>query len=329
MSAKEYKNSFFDAVLSLLWQHWSLLGVPGQISAKENEFVLDPEALLLFSTEYARYDQRLYDQILDWLQMHSSLINIQRLKALNTKCKFKNTASLGYMAAVVAETEPTRWAKPAKDYAVEQPTIPLFKDQNDKMESFIPKVDALAKSYSFLRNTRINTGKTPQNLPNGTASLLLRMRGLFGISARAETILVLLNSMPCKVQDIVERSGFAWKSIQDVLEELKASGFVASASETKRGKQYYLTTPDKIRHLFDIHTCVFPNWTTFYDVLGELWQLISNPRLALVSDETISNEIRMLYQNKLQGKLILSGYQPFFMGDLEKLLGAFPFPITY
>ena len=124
MSAKEYKNSFFDAVLSLLWQHWSLLGVPGQISAKENEFVLDPEALLLFSTEYARYDQRLYDQILDWLQMHSSLINIQRLKALNTKCKFKNTASLGYMAAVVAETEPTRWAKPAKDYAVEHRVPP-------------------------------------------------------------------------------------------------------------------------------------------------------------------------------------------------------------
>ena len=308
MLAREFKDNLIDAILTLLWRHWVLLGIPGQVSANEEGMVLDPEALLLFSSEFARYDERLYDLILDWLEVNSSLINIQRLKALHAKSECKNTASLGYMAAVVAEKEPVRWAKPAKDYRNEASAIPLFKDKDDRSECFIPKTDVLAQSCGFLRNMRVNTGKIPHCLPKGTASLLLRMRGLFGISARTETLLILLNTIPCKVQDVVDRSGFVWKSIQDVLEEMKATGFVASTSESKRGKQYYLTDPEKIKQLLDIDTCIFPCWWNIYDILGELWQLISNPRFNLVSDETFLNEVKSLYENKLRGKLVRSGY---------------------
>ena len=204
MSVQEYKSQFYEAVLDLLWKQWTALGIPGQIAVPESEMILDPEALLLFSAGFARHDQRLYDLILDWLQIHSSQINIQRLKALHAKTEWKAPSSLGYMCAVIAESDPVRWEKTAEGFsgkAAKQPTV-LFLDRENGPEKFIPKQDPLALLCGFVRNIHRNSGKLPDLLPKSPATLLIQMRGLLGISARAETILILLTSPLRKVQDI-------------------------------------------------------------------------------------------------------------------------------
>ena len=311
MSAQEYKKQVFEAVQDLLWKQWTALGAPGHIAASKSNTVLDPEALLVFSAGFARYDQRLYDLILDWLQAHSSKINIQRLKALHAKSEWKDSASLGYMSAVTAKTNPTRWKKPAMDYLPDDATSPaaLFLDENGEPEQYIPRQDKLAFKYGFFRNVRIDTQEMPVSLPKTTATLLLRMRGFLGISARAETLLVLLTSPQCKVQDIVDRSGFTWKSIQDVLSELASGGFVSSVDGVSRGKLYYLPEPDSIRKLFGVRQgSIFPNWLCIYDAIGFLWQTVSNPRLSKVSEETFSHELDSLNTDRLQQKLLKSGH---------------------
>ncbi len=313
MSVQEYKQQLFDAIQNLLWRQWTALGIPGHITVPDSEIILDPEALLIFSAGFARYDQRLYDLILDWLQIHSPQINIQRLKALYAKAEWKDSASLGYMAAVTAETSPGRWKKPADDYTAKDISAPvaLFRDAEDKPEEFIPKNDPLALHCGFLRNHRRYSGKIPLEFPQNTASLLLRMRGILGISARVETILVLLTSGTCKIQDIVDRSGFCWKSIQDVLGELTAGNFVRSINGITKGKQYYLNNPEKLLQFFDIHTPVFASWTNIYDSLGQLWQTCSNPTLAEVSEATFQNELKNLYHDRILPKQVDS-YHPAF-----------------
>ena len=67
MSVNKFKQELLNAILELLWKQWTLLGVAGQINAHDN-FVLDPEALLIFSAHFAKFDQRLYDLVIDWLQ---------------------------------------------------------------------------------------------------------------------------------------------------------------------------------------------------------------------------------------------------------------------
>jgi hypothetical protein len=318
MSAQEYKIQLFASIQDLLWAQWTALGIPGQMSASAPETVLDPEALLLFSAGFARYDQRLYDLILDWLQVHSSQINIQRLKALHGKATVKDTASLGYMAAVAAETDPSRWKKPAEDYKRgTTASAALFRDQDDVPQSFIPTGDKLALDCGFSRNRRRNSEKIPAKLPNRTAALLLRMRGLLGISARAETILILLTSTRCTVQDIVDRSGFSWKSVQDVLEELAAGGYVSSVDGIARGKVYLLNSPEKLRKLFDVQKCLFPNWSNIFDSIGLLWQTVSNPNLRKVSAETFQNELRRIYRDELQTKFLSSGHAALGKADLN------------
>ena len=311
MSAQEYKKQVFEAVQDLLWKQWTALGVPGHIAASKSNTVLDSEALLVFSAGFARYDQRLYDLILDWLQVHSSQINIQRLKALHAKSEWKDSASLGYMSAVAAKTNPTRWKKPATDYLPEDAKSPvaLFLDENGEPERYIPRQDEQALKYGFRRNVRVDALEMPVSLPKTTATLLLRMRGFLGISARAEGLLVLLTSPRCKVQDIVDRSGFSWKTIQDVLGELASGGFVSSVDGVSRGKLYYLPEPDSIQKLFGIRQGVlFPNWLCIYDAIGLLWQTVSNPHLGKVSEETFSHELGRLYEDRLQQKLLKSGH---------------------
>lgn len=309
MSVKKYKSELHEAVLDLIWKQWTALGVPGQMAVPKSEMILDPEALLLFSAGFARYDQRLYDLILDWLQIHSAQINIQRLKALHAKAEWKDTDSLGYMCKVIAESDPVRWRKTAEGFsgkAAKQQTV-LFRDRENEPEKFIPNQDPLALRCGFVRNIRCDSEKIPDLLPKSPATLLLQMRGLLGISARAETILILLTSSLCKVQDIVDRSCFTWKSIQDVLAELSAGGYVSSLYGKGRGKQYFLTEPEKMLRFFGLNAPVFWNWAGIYDAAGLLWQACSNPFWKKVSEETIRNELQSLYREKLQKKLLTSG----------------------
>ena len=311
MSVQEYKRLLFNSILDLLWRQWCALGVPGNIATgMDSETVLDPEALILFSAEFARYDQRLYDLILDWMDVHSSQINIQRLKALYTKAECKDELSLGYIAAVASESDYGRWNKPAKDFCPKDKTttVALFKDLNCEPDTFIPTHDPIALQYGLDRNLRQKSGKIPSIIPENTASLLFRMRSIMGIAARAETILVMLTTPSCKVQDIVDKSGYTWKSIQDVLKELTAGSFVSSINGTKRGKQYNLTRPEKIRQLFGLSKILYPNWLDVYDSISILWRTVSNPNMVKVSDETFKNELRTLYDSKLHSRFISSGH---------------------
>lgn len=320
MSVRNYKEKLFEALLTMLWRQWTALGIAGQTAVRETGVVLDPEALLVFSSGFARYDQRLYDLILDWLQVHAPQINIQRLKALHAKMTCRDTPSFAYMAAVAAETDPVRWRKPAADHAGGRHAEPavLFRDRHDVPERFIPKVDPLARSYGWLRNLRRPGRKIAPALPAGTAPLLLRMRGLTGISARAETLLILQNSAPCTVQDISDRSGFIWKSIQDVLAELSAAGLVSVIGGEKRGKRYALAAPEKLLRFFELEGWVFPVWPNIFDALGLLWQTAADPRLAEVSETVFAREIQYLADRTLYEKWRLSAH-PVFLQTMPKV----------
>ena len=127
-------------------------------------------------------------------------------------------------------------------------------------------------------------------------------------SKKSKTILILLASKHCKVQQIVDRSGFTWKSIQDVLEEMVAGNWVGAVNGSNRGKVYFLNDPEKIRMLLGIHSFNFPAWTTIYDSIGLLWQFYSNPALSKVSEETFQNELKNLYRSKIQPKQLDSDF---------------------
>lgn len=142
---------------------------------------------------------------------------------------------------------------------------------------------------------------------NSVATVLLQLRGIFGVSARAETILALLNKDICKIQDIADISGFAWKSIQDVLIEMAAAGFAATRGGEKRGRYYFLKSPEKIKNLFDVQDFHFPDWRRIFDVLAIIWTTIANPRLADLSEQTFKSELERIFEDEIGEMLLNTG----------------------
>ena len=291
----KFKQELLDSILTLLWRQWTQLGVAGAVNSK-NDWVLDPEALLIFSAHFARYDQRLYDLVIDWLQCNGESINLPRLKALLKRFDHADRKSLGFIAASVKSK---KWQPLAKSLLPKDSGVETMFFGNE----FVPKPDETALRYGLKRNQYVQSNKVMPFASTGNASLLLRLRGAFGISARAEAILTMLNKEFCRIQDVVDAGGFSWKAASDVLDELCTSGIAVTLDKNKRGRTYFLKDSNTMHKLFEIKTVKFPDWLTIFEMLSVVWECISNPRLAEVSERTAVGELQREFAEKVNARL--------------------------
>lgn len=311
MSANDYKENLQESVLNLLWRQWSALGVAAHATGRADAAVLDPEALLVFTARFARCDQRLYDLVLNWLLVYESLVNLPRLKALQKKSAWKDADSLAYMAAVLAAGGHKRWkvlaaptARPVGEYEC------LFRDWEAAENLYIPHADALAESYGFRRNVFAETRKIAPKLPRSAASLLLTLRGCVGVTARAEILLLLLESPCCSLAELAERSGYARSSVHELLAEMTTAQTVEQSVEngTKEKKFYSLCRAAEWKHFLGCDSaCAFPRWGRLYDALGQLWTAVSNPRLATLSEQTFAGEVARVMKQGARRAFLHSG----------------------
>ena len=65
MSQTSFREFYLNELLTFLWKQWSVLGVAGGTRAEKMDWIIDPEALLVFSLEISRYEPRLFDEILN------------------------------------------------------------------------------------------------------------------------------------------------------------------------------------------------------------------------------------------------------------------------
>ena len=142
------------------------------------------------------------------------------------------------------------------------------------------------------------------------AALLLRLRGAFGMSARAEAILTMLNKDFCRIQDVADAGGFSWKAACDVLDELCTSGVAVTLVKNKRGRTYFLKDASTMHSLFGVDTVKFPDWLTVFEMMSTVWKCISNPLLAEVSEKTVSGELQREFTQKISDRLQNCGIAP-------------------
>ena len=88
---------------------------------------VDPEALLLVSTVFARHDARLFDEIADWLQQNGDWINLLRMARLLRELGPGDVTVLGALAEHLTQRSAhSKWKGFAKKPPqVDQP-VPLF-----------------------------------------------------------------------------------------------------------------------------------------------------------------------------------------------------------
>ncbi|CAN5750913.1 hypothetical protein BH11VER1_BH11VER1_29300 [soil metagenome] len=230
-----FNAQLITPLLDWLWRSWSALGVSGHGGTARADRVIDPEALILASTLWARYDARLFDEMLDWLCLHGALINLQRLRNLH-RTGLGDTAVLAAVAAVVQEHSPqTKWKALVGKRTSSRKLVPLFLDLNGKSAAW-GTPDPLFASHGFHRGRlelrQMSQPPAPRHAPN----LWLKLRSLFGTTTRAEIMLQLLTSGPATAGGIARRSSFTARSILVTLREMAQSGHLYEPPRRARSR---------------------------------------------------------------------------------------------
>ena len=249
-SPTEFKNRSLEAALDLLWRQWCSLGVAGNAPPAEPSRIIDPEALLLATTHLGRHDPRLLDECLDWLCKHGSLIHLQRLKTLHADTGLGDPAVLAAMADWLAtEARQPKWRAVAKGGPIRNAPRILFGGNPPESP------DPVFLRHGLLREKVSLRGMSRSPNPTLPPNLLLALRALIGVGARAEVILCLATGPAVHAAELARLTGYRPRTMQLLLQEMTLSGHVltqepplrpSAGTRTGRGssRRYHLQAGD-------------------------------------------------------------------------------------
>lgn len=332
-SLKEFKETVLDQLLALLWRQWSAIGVSGY-SGSEETTVVDPEAILLLTLTVARYDERLFNEVLDWLAVNGEYLNVQRLQSLIKQFDFQAKAEMSAVAELLGQKSSValKWKKLASRYA-EDEEQPLFYMKDGRTMPKPKDCDEIFKRHGFLRSP-VKMRNLSQPFPReGMATLLLRLRALLGVNLRCE-ILCLLGSVdeihPALIAKVIGQNP---RSTQNVLAEMVLSG-VVQVRTSAREKAYSLAPEVLDRLLRPEGLTPWQNSVPLFRALEILWLGLADPKrqnldpLMLASEwRRLAKEMQALFGAAGMGQPLREGssypgekYYEVFQEDVRKVL---------
>lgn len=230
MQISDLRTTVNRGLLDFAWGQWSQLGVSASVAGSD-QWAADPEALIIFTLGIARWDPRLFDEVLDWVALNQKLLSMQRLR--NLTGRFPVDANL--IAAVVA------WAKESvptdvlvgQEHAVQerpkadQAKRPVF---SPDVLGFVSKADPVFAEYGFIRPIVVRSGKSREPDPGRPVNFAFRLRQLFGPGSRSEVMRVLLTYRdgPLDAARIADEAAFAKRNASEALAAVAASGAICA-----------------------------------------------------------------------------------------------------
>jgi hypothetical protein len=292
------KQSLDESIFDFLWRRWSDLGIAGG-SKVEDSRITDPEALLLFSLGVCRYEPRLFDEIIDWLNENGQIINVQRLQRIQKKYDFNCGPQLSAVAELLSQksTYKLKWSGLAKKYK-HNTTRPLFLDKNgNPLPS--PAEDRANRefiSHGLVRGDIKLRGYSGSFDFDSINCLLLRLRALFGINARAEILCLLASVKEIHPTRAAMMTGYYQKTIQTTLVEMSRSGIVLC--RTSKKEKYYSLKPDILDNLLKPagQNPKWINWPEFLKIIEILWDKVLDMSKRHLDEILLISELNKLIQ---------------------------------
>ena len=238
-------------LIALAWSLWTELGVAGVVR-KHQKFLIAPEELILLTATIAETDPRLRDEALDWCTRFHHFISISRLRTL-AKPLINVSESFSEFAATLNSVCRAKW--------------PLL---------------TLASPIKF---TPSGKSKPPKyELP---ALLCFRLRGLFGVGARADLIMFFLTQKKndFAVSDVTE-IGYSKRALAEVLEGFTLSGIFDGAM-VRNQRRYHFAKRDLVLKFVGPLPEFILSWRYIIEVLLTL-------RACILSVEKKSDNIKVV-----------------------------------
>ena len=276
------------------------MGVAGG-ARSEDEWVIDPEALLLFSIEISRYEPRLFDEILDWLVVNGRWIDIQRLRGI-VKSKDEKTqrlmSAVAYFLSQEAKSYRRKWQAlaglKASDSRVKEEM--LFTTREGELFPRPGEISEPFNKYGFLRE---NFSLRKMSRPVSVAArnnMRFLLRALFGIGSRSECILYLLTHEAGHPAEVADAIGISVRAVQDALIELSDSGLVMTRIKGKRKIEYWLSQKKWGEFLLGADSDeqklpVWLDWISLFSALNKVRDILNEVE-QVVSDYLRSSKLR-------------------------------------
>ncbi|MBA7687294.1 hypothetical protein ES703_95755 [subsurface metagenome] len=302
MSQKDFRDLFIDNVLNFLWRQWSALGVLGEARTKD-PWIYDPEPMLLFTLEMARYEPRLFDEVVDWLVVNGKWVDMQRLRGILREKEKIDRNLVGAVAAfLMNQGNERKWknlSRFCRAYISNSSSNPepLFYEKNGKPHPITKTPDSSFLTYGLNRpqlRVRRLTRKTPITSHN---TLRFLLRALFGLGSRAECMVYLLTHDAGHPSEVAKAIGLSVRGTQDALIELSTSGLILTRAKGKRKIEYWLSQKKWWEFLSRgiisrIEKPVWIDWITLYSALFKVWSTLNEISREEVSDYMRSSKLR-------------------------------------
>ena len=284
----KFRESFRELMLDFLWRQWGALGVAGR--ARGNDlWIIDPEALTLATTTFGRYDPRLFDEVVDWLNANSQSVNLQRLQNLGRHLGQRSVLN-GMASHLAQRTTNSKWhalardARPATASELLFPGVPVGGE-----------ADGLFARHGWQRSPVKLRHLSQSPDPNQVTSLLFKLRSLFGVQARAEVMAYLLACESGHPAEMAEQLGYFPRTIQTTLNDMERSGHVLTGRHG-REKHFWLRR-DEWRFLITwrVTEGAFPRWIDWasrFAALEAVWQFLIKPELKSATSGVQAIELR-------------------------------------
>jgi hypothetical protein len=226
------RGQLLEQLVSFAWDEWAQMGVlaaPNRISP----WAQDPEALLVFTLEIARREQRLFDEVLDWMLTNETLFSVRRLRAM---CIDRTDQKLvaGTIAWLSRQGPRARLKPRGEDQAGPLDIEPLFRGGGTFGEA-----DPDFAAAGLLRSVLLPSGKSVAPDLGTPINFAFRLRAILGVGIRAEVVRVMLTNRPSPVtaQMLARAVGYSKRNVHDALSGLSSAQVLTSF--TIDGEQRY------------------------------------------------------------------------------------------
>ena len=285
------RERFRELALDFLWRQWSALGVAGRARASDH-WIIDPEALLVATTSLGR-EPRLFDEVLDWLNTNGQTLNLQRLK--NLAQRFGQLSVLEAMAEHLAQRSiHSKW----KTLLVKEPEGIIPERLFPAVPVFGPADELFARRGWLRGPVKLRQLSEPAD-PHRPTNLLVKLRALFGMQARAEVMAYLLAVESGHPGEMAERLAYFPRTLQTTLNDMARSGHVLSRREGHE-KRFWLRR-DEWRFLLTWparegeDTPEFPrwvDWASFFAAVESVAVFLDRTELMGAPDAVQAIELR-------------------------------------
>jgi len=226
-----------ESALELAWSLRAELGVAGW-ERRHTSHAIDPEPLILFTALLGAADPRLRDESTDWCIACGRYVSAARLRNLLAGESPAVQAGFAETAATVNFHSALRWP-------------------------------GATSPRPFRR-----TGRSDVADFSRPSLVVLRLRALFGVGARAETVRAFIAepSAGFTAADLAGVAGYTKRNLAGSLDALRMGGLLHA--EPRRNQLVYrLTNAEKLMSMLGGMPSSFPRWRSVFRILESLLEL--------------------------------------------------------